>query len=87
MGAAPGIKLGRTDTTNDLSHNGKGSWRGKLGERGGRGVYIDILGEGMSQSVQGCFGWRITALGRRVFDEDANFESWRVDSLSLCCDG
>lgn len=30
---APAIKLGRTDTTNDLSHNGKGSWGAKAPRR------------------------------------------------------
>jgi hypothetical protein len=66
------IKLKRTDTTLDLSHYGKGSWRGKgrkrdvrmvggggfIGERGGEfGRYSGVVIGGMLLDVMGARGY------------------------------
>jgi hypothetical protein len=54
--AAPGIKLGRTDTTNYLSHNGKGSWRGKVGRCGREEGYL-YFGEDRVFALSAKFGF------------------------------
>lgn len=59
MGTAPGIKLGRTDTTLDLSHMAKEAEEKKKNYEGGGGVFVPSEREGGESLCLSCLHFKV----------------------------